>query len=446
MHIQTTTLQTQKPITLTFTDKPITAWGGMSLLAGYAAHIKLPEALNRHFSFDLTSPNATEPVDIILAFMSGVLTGARRFAHIEALRHDEVIRELLGMKRFPSDITIMRFFKRFGQKELYEMFEPLRAWQIKQMTPPGEYVLDLDSSVFERYGKQEGAVLGYNPKKHRRPSHHPLLATLDENRAVVHSWLRSGNTASVTGAVEFLREAMAAMPGGAVVRTVRGDSGFDSEKVFVFLEAGRLRYAISARFMRGVKREVQAINDWRALDAEVSVAETVFQAKSWSRPRRLVVIRQRDRPNDFVRGKELFDDKAYLYQGIFTDMPDAPEEVWRFYRKRAILETRIRELKWDYGIDGFCMKKFYATEAAFRVVCFVYNLMQQFQKEIGIQGKKTLGVIRTMVLACGAELGRDGHKMVLRLSLAGKRRERFRGYCDKIFHWEKFNGVAVENG
>ncbi len=77
--------------------------------------------------------------------------------------------------------------------------------------------------------------------------------------------------------------------------------------------------------MRGVKREAAGINVWRELDADVSVAETVFQAKSWSRLRRLVVMRQRDRPNDFVRGKELFDDKAYLYQGIFTDLPDAPE-------------------------------------------------------------------------------------------------------------------------
>ncbi|MDD5210617.1 MAG: IS1380 family transposase [Elusimicrobiales bacterium] len=446
MSDQTTTLQTQKPIALTFTDKPITAWGGMALLAGYAARINLPEALDRHLSFELTSPNAIRPTDIILAFVGGVLTGARRFAHIEALRHDEVLGELLGIRRFPSDVTIMRHFTRFGQKELYERFEPLRAWQIKQMTPPGSYTQDLDSSVFERYGKQEGAVLGYNPKKHRRPSHHPLLATLEENRSVIHSWLRSGNTASVSCATEFLGEALAALPAGAVAKAIRGDSGFDSEKVFAFLEGRGLRYAISARFMRGVKKEVQAISGWRELDADVSVAETVFQAKSWSRPRRLVVIRQRDRPNDFVRGKELFDDKAYLYQGIFTDLPDAPEEVWRFYRKRAVLETRIRELKWDYGLDGFCMKKFYATEAAFRMVCFAYNLMQQFQKELGIRTKKTLGVVRTMVLACGAELGRDGHKMVLRLSLSGKRRERFRGYYDKIFHWEKPNGVAVETG
>jgi len=446
VRIQTTTLQTSKPITLTFTDKPITAWGGMSLLAGFAGRIKLPEALARHLSFDITSHNAINPVDIILAFVGGSLTGARRFAHIEALRHDEVFRQLMGIKRFPSDITIARFFKRFGQKAIQDMLEPLRVWQIKQMTPPGFYTLDVDSSVFERYGKQEGALLGYNPKKHRRPSHHPLLATLAENNAVIHSWLRSGDTASVTGAVDFLREALSAMPTGAATKVVRGDSGFDSEKVFVFLESEKLRYAVSARFTRGVKRQARAISDWRDIDDDVSVSEIIFQAKSWSRGRRLVVIRQRDRANDFVRGKYLFDDKAYLYQGIFTDMTEPPEEVWRFYRKRAVLETRIRELKWDYGIDGFCMKKFYATEAAFRTVCLAYNLMEQFQKAIGIKTKRTLGVIRTQVLACGAELGRDGHKLMLRLSASGRRRALLREYANRIFNCEKVNCVAVETG
>ena len=385
MHIKTTTLQTQKPIIISFTDKPITAWGGMSLFAEYGVRIGLAEHLDQCLAFGLTSPNATAPVDIILAFMAGVLTGARRFAHIEALRYDEVLKQLLGMQRFPSDSTITRFFQRFGRKEIQEMFEPLRAWQINELTPPGDYTLDLDSSVFERYGKQEGSVLGYNPKKHRRPSHHPLLATLDENRVVIHAWLRSGNTASVTGAVEFMREAMSAMPVGASVRVVRGDSGFDSEKVFVYLEGEKLRYAVSARFSGGVQRAAYGITDWRDLDSEASVSETVFQAKSWSRGRRLVVIRQRKREKDYVRGRELFDDKAYVYQGIFTDLPDPPEEVWRFYRKRGVLETRIRELKWDYGIDGFCMKKFYATEAAFRMVCFAYNLVQGFQRAIGIR-------------------------------------------------------------
>src|SRR5438876_12452854 len=57
----------------------------------------------------------------------------------------------------------------------------------------GGYSLDLDSTVFERYGRQEGALKGPNPRKHGRPSHHPLLAVLAEAHFILHGWLRSGN-------------------------------------------------------------------------------------------------------------------------------------------------------------------------------------------------------------------------------------------------------------
>jgi hypothetical protein len=42
--------------------------------------------------------------------------------------------------------------------------------------------LDLDSSVMTRYGEQEGAKAGYNPKKPGRASHHPLIAFMAEMR------------------------------------------------------------------------------------------------------------------------------------------------------------------------------------------------------------------------------------------------------------------------
>ena len=37
------------------------------------------------------------------------------------------------------------------------------------------HTLDLDSTVFCRYGEQEGSLKGHNPLKHGRPSHHPLV-------------------------------------------------------------------------------------------------------------------------------------------------------------------------------------------------------------------------------------------------------------------------------
>jgi hypothetical protein len=71
------------------------------------------------------------------------------------------------------------------------------------------YTLDLDSTVFERYGKQEGSLKGHNPRKHGRPSHHPLLAVLSEAHFLLHGWLRSGNCGTSRGVEEFLKEALA---------------------------------------------------------------------------------------------------------------------------------------------------------------------------------------------------------------------------------------------
>ena len=84
---------------------------------------------------------------------------------------------LVGIERFPTDDTIRNLFKRFRHRLVYEFFEPLWAWQLERLPRREEgYSLDLDSTVFERYGKQEGARKGYNPRKHGRASHHPLLS------------------------------------------------------------------------------------------------------------------------------------------------------------------------------------------------------------------------------------------------------------------------------
>jgi hypothetical protein len=78
--------------------------------------------------------------------------------------------------------------------------------------PPLGATLDLDSTVFERYGRQEGSLRGYNPRKHDRPSHHPRLAMLAEAKLVLHAWLRSDNTSSARGVKMFLAETLARLP------------------------------------------------------------------------------------------------------------------------------------------------------------------------------------------------------------------------------------------
>jgi hypothetical protein len=73
-------------------------------------------------------------------------------------------------------------------------------------------------------------------------------------------------------------------------------------------------------------------------------------------------------------------------------------------------------LKHGFGADGFCSQRFWATEAALRAICLLYNLIEAFQGALAAPVRRTLSTLRVTVFACGAILGRDGRQAVLRLS------------------------------
>ena len=98
-----------------------------------------------------------------------------------------------------------------------------------------------------------------------------------------------------------------------------------------------------------------------------------------------------------------------------TSLPLAPEEIWRDYNQRADMEKRIAELKYDLAADDFCLKEFFATEAAFRAILLLFNLLSEFQRISGMPGYRQPATLRTQVFLCGAILGRAARKQVLPL-------------------------------
>jgi len=249
MQAELTPMDGQKAIGITFTDKPVTAFGGLALFVAFAQRIRLAETLQTALPCPVTSPTATPPHQLLLAFFAGVLAGARRFAQLAILRADEPVRQLFGLRRFPSTATFTRFSRRFTAKTVTETFAPLLAGCLARLPQrSGGYTLDCDSSVFPRYGTQEGALKGYNPTKRGRPSHHPLFAVLAEARCIAHVWLRSGNTGAARGATAFLAEVRALLPAHLHLSLVRVDSGFFEEACLLTLEAAQLPYVVAARF------------------------------------------------------------------------------------------------------------------------------------------------------------------------------------------------------
>jgi hypothetical protein len=201
-------LLSEERLILRETGRAVTPFGGVAVFVAYLRKVGFVEKLRQCMPICWRSPNQIEPAATFTAFLIAVLVGAKRFAHANWLRGDRALHALLGIDRFPTDDTIRNLFRRFTMGNVQRLFEPLAQWQMERVPlRSAGYTLDLDSTVFERYGRQEGSLKGHNPRKHGRPSHHPLLAVLAEAHLLLHGWLRSGNCGPARGVVEFLEEA-----------------------------------------------------------------------------------------------------------------------------------------------------------------------------------------------------------------------------------------------
>ena len=437
MQRKITSLWGKKKVVLRQTARAVTPFGGLSVFIEFLQKIGYRQQVSEHLPVHLKSPNAIDAGETFTAFLISVAAGARRFAHAGMLRSDRALHALLGMKRFPTDGTMRNLFKRFTHGMVVQLYEPLWAWQVGRLPErAGGYSLDLDSTVFERYGKQEGVKRGYNPRKPGRGSHHPLLAVLGEAHFVLHGWLRSGNTTAGRGVVEFLKEALAKLESSQWIRLVRADSGFFAQELFLYLESVELRYIVVARMTKGLKREAARVEVWRALDEIYSVGEFQLQLLGWDRSRRFVVVREQLQEAKRSPGRKLIEVPGYTFRVLVTNLPDPPEEIWRDYNQRACIEQRIEELKSDLAADHFCLKEFFATEAAFLGILMLFNLLGEFQRASGMIGYRQPASLRTQVFLCGAILGRAGHRTVLHLSAAWGGLEKRNSLFDKLLHYE----------
>ena len=423
-----------------FTSKKISPWGGIHLFHNVYLKYGIRDFLQ---TLPLPQPGSNRgynPVEVIESFLVSVVLGSKRLAHSGMLRSDEVIKQIFGWsKGAPSASTLSRFFKKFDRELNDEVFPAVQKMifdkiGIKKMT------IDIDSTVITRYGKQEYATRGYNPSNKGRVSHHPLIAFCDDIKMVINAWMRTGNSNSSTEMKGFLDELMQIVDRERI-GLIRMDSGFYSSKIMNKLESYStpINYIIKARMTTRLREAIYGIKHWHKPNDKSSsyeYGEISYRASKWKKERRIVVCRRKKpiQTEQSMIGSlfmEIEERESYEYYAFVTNCELSCSMIHSIYNKRGDCENIIKELKYDYSIDGFALQGFYPMEAAFRFIMLAYNIMVIFKQSV-LTSKHShrLSTIKFQCIALGSYVVKNGRNKMLKLSAEGKRRH----FLEKIFN------------
>lgn len=438
MHCFLTPLFGKAKVKMCQTPRAVTPFGGLASFIAFLEQIGYGRQVQAYLPWQLSSPNAIPLAHTLTAFCIGVVAGARRFAHTEMARADRALHAMLGLERWPGADTVRGLFHRFTQATIQSFWRPLWVWLLGLVhCPAAGFSLDLDSTVFQRAGHQQGAAKGYNPRRPGRKSHHPLLAVLAEVPLVLHGWLRSGNTGAARGVTAFLSEALALLPRGMSVRCVRADSGFFEEALLAFLEEQHLAYLVVARLTTRLKRRAAVLGQWQELDEDYALGEFRTRLMGWTEERRFIVVRERLREDKEAVGRKLIDVPGYTFRIWVTNRTEPALELWRDYNGRATVEQRIEELKNDLSADDFCTQNFWATESAFLAVLFTFNLLSLYQQMTAPKAAyRQPATLRASVFLCGAILGRAAHQTALHLSACWGGLDKHKPLLESVLSWK----------
>jgi hypothetical protein len=166
-------LSDERPI-LRETQRAVTPFGGVAVFLSFIDKISLVEKVRQHMPIHWKSPNHIDPTAIFTAFLMAVLVGVRRCAHASLLRGDRPCTRCWAWSGFPTDAPSATCFESSVRAISSACSSHSPKGSCSVCHHAGGYTLDLIDGL--RALRKRRLAQGHNPRKHGRPSHHPLLA------------------------------------------------------------------------------------------------------------------------------------------------------------------------------------------------------------------------------------------------------------------------------
>ena len=399
------------------TDRDLTACAGAVLIRAAARAVGLSPSIAANLCLKKRARGLTE-AQSILGMAEAVALGATCLDDLAIARSDHAQEELRGFA-VPAPQTAGSFLRRFTLGHIAQLNKALRAvhlraFQLLGIKSGDRLTLDFDSTYIRSYSSRRQ---GADPTWTKRYTLHPLLCFAAGFSTCLHSKLRRGKAHTSKGIGGFVTECLKRVPKGTLIRA-RFDSGFYSKELFVMLEDKGVTYLCGAMVTARLTSIFTQIPDdcWApCVDKdEGEVAEFGYRIEKDNVFRRYVVKRI-----PVKVGEQLEIETGGYHHWVLVTNDRATDAVTLEveHRHKAQVESGMRELKENFGLDVFRKHGFMANWAWLLVIVTALNLTRwsQLLGQIDADGDLRAKRLRYRYLNVPGLLVRSGRRLVLKL-------------------------------
>lgn len=332
----------------------------------------------------------------------------------DQLTDDPVFTQVLGTAALASEPSLSRFFRRFDTQSIEQLEQANQELidKVHQFRKSKALIFDLDSTHSDTYGNQESTA--YNAH-YGTIGFHPLVVFDGVTGDFLKAKLRPGNVYTSNGVAEFIQPLIEhyneTFPETSLF--VRGDSGFAVPALYELCEKESVYYVIRLKSNTTLQRIAEEYHPSSMISdvtkTECYYEETIYQAKSWLKPRKVIIKSVRP-------AGELF----FIHSFFITNLIDAfsPKDIVLAYQKRGTMENYIKEAKNGFKLDKMNSHSFQVSEVKMMLGLLAYNLTNWlrtlcFPKE---QKNMQIDTIRTRIIKVASKLVKSGRSLYFKLS------------------------------
>jgi hypothetical protein len=361
------------------------------------------------------------------------LAGYEDVNDAERLAVDPAMRHVVGGKASQPDkrAASMSEVGRFETEMLSErrnltaLMDLSGEWidKVHQRKPPKKLILDMDSSVSETYGRQEGSA--YNGH-FECMCYHPLFL-FNQDGDLERAMLRRGNHASAKFWRRVLLPVIDRYRHLDIPKLFRGDAAFANPALYRALEKEGYLYTIRLKANALLEREIEHLLTRPvgrpSYKPKVFFHSFQYQAKSWHQPRRVVAKVE-------WHVDELFPRVGF----IVTNFNKHPKNVVKFYNGRGTAEQWIKEGKNAVKWTKLSCCTFKDNETRLQLFALAYNLAN-FLRRLALPPSIThwsLTTLREKLVKIGAKVTRHAKYVTFQLAEVAVSCKLFRAILRRI--------------